>query len=70
MNQDLPTDYFEAAGYGQNGEGLQTNKLSKVQLKKIPINECQLSYESLELSADSQMCAKSYRDDIAEQDTW
>jgi hypothetical protein len=70
MSGDLPTDYFEAAGYGQDGDGFQTNKLSKVQLKNIPIDECQKSYESVDLSPQSQMCAQSYRDDIDTQDTW
>lgn len=66
----FPTDFFEAAGYGQNGGGLQTYKLSKVQLKNIPIDECQKSYDSVKLSADSQICAQSYREDIDIQDTW
>ena len=70
MSVRRPTDYFEAAGYGQNGEGLQTNKLSKVQLKNIPISECQKSYNDLELSPETQICAQSYRDDIDTQDTW
>ena len=70
MSVSFPTDYFEAAGYGQNGDGLQTNKLSKVQLKNIPINECQKSYDDIELLAESQICAQSYRDDIDTQDTW
>lgn len=70
MSGSLPTDYFEAAGYGQNGEFQQTNKLSKVQLKNIPIDECQKSYESVTLSPETQMCAQSYRDDIDTQDTW
>lgn len=64
-----PTVYFEAAGYGQNGEGLQTNKLSKVQLKFVPVEKCQESYYSVTLSSDSQMCAEGYRDDIDTQDT-
>lgn len=64
-----PTEYFEAAGYGQNGAGLQTNKLSKVQLKLVPMEKCQESYESTTLSSDSQLCAQSYRDDIEMQDT-
>lgn len=63
------TEYFEAAGYGQNGSGLQTNKLSKVQLKFTPMEKCQKSYESVILSSDTQLCAQSYRDDIEEQDT-
>jgi Trypsin len=70
MSGSIPTEYFEAAGYGQNGELLQTNKLSKVQLKNIPIKECQKSYDTVTLSSDSQMCAQSYRDDIGTQDTW
>lgn len=64
----LSTDYFEAAGYGQDGAGLQTNKLSKVQLKHIPMEKCQESY-SIALSADSQLCAQGYRDDVDTQDT-
>lgn len=64
-----PTDYFEAAGYGQNGSGLQTNKLSKVQLKFVPMDKCQESYDSITLSSESQLCAQSYREDIGEQDT-
>jgi hypothetical protein len=70
MSGNLPTNYFEAAGYGQNGDNVQTNKLSKVQLKNVPIDECQVSYDSVELSPDSQMCAQSYRDDMDTQDTW
>lgn len=66
---EFPTEYFEAAGYGQDGFGLQTNKLSKVQLKFIPMDKCQESYYSMTLSSESQLCAQSYRDDIGEQDT-
>lgn len=47
---------------------MQTNKLSKVFLKFMPLERCQESYEAVTLS-DSQMCAKSYREDILEQDT-
>lgn len=63
-----PTDYFEAAGYGQDGAGLQTNKLSKVQLKHIPVEKCQESY-AVSLSAEAQICAQGYRDDVGTQDT-
>lgn len=70
MSGNLPTEYFEAAGYGQNGELMQTNKLSKVQLKNVPIDECQMSYDSVTISSESQMCAQSYREDIDTQDTW
>lgn len=66
---NLDSYYFEAAGYGQNGSGFQTNKLSKVQLQFVPMEKCQESYDSLTLSADAQLCAQSYRDDIPEQDT-
>ncbi|CRL01015.1 CLUMA_CG014183, isoform A [Clunio marinus] len=63
------TDYFEAAGYGQNGSFIHTNKLAKVQLKNIPMDECKQSYDSIDLSEDTQLCAKGYRDDIEAQDT-
>lgn len=67
---DSPTEFFEASGYGQAGFAqLRTNKLSKVQLKFVPMETCQESYQSVTLSADSQMCAQSYRDDIEVQDT-
>ena len=69
VSGNLPTEYFEAAGYGQNGSGIQINKLTKVQLKLVPVENCQESYESVTLSSESQLCAKSYRDDIGEQDT-
>lgn len=68
LAEQPPTDYFEAAGYGQDGTGLQTNKLSKVQLKQIPMEKCQESY-AIELSAESQLCAQGYRDDVDTQDT-
>lgn len=62
-------EFFEAAGYGQDGNGLQTNKLSKVQLKSVPMDKCQESYDSIALFADAQMCAEGYREDIDTQDT-
>lgn len=67
LNHQLPPpDYLEGAGYGQDGDGISTNKLLKVQLKQVEMSTCQESYD-LQLSAETQMCAKSYRDDI-EQD--
>lgn len=59
-------EYLEGAGYGQDGDGFPTNKLLKVQLRSVDMPTCQESY-SLDLSQHSQMCAKSYRDDV-EQD--
>ncbi|KAG5673169.1 hypothetical protein PVAND_003237 [Polypedilum vanderplanki] len=59
----VPTEYFEGAGYGQDENGLQTNKLLKVQLKLVEMNTCQKSYE-LQLSEATQICAESYREDI------
>lgn len=66
---NYPTEYFEVAGYGQDGEGLQTNKLLKVQLKLVTNEKCQESYYETTISATSQMCANSYRHDIGIQDT-
>jgi Trypsin len=68
INKDtLTTEYFEGAGYGQNENGIHTNKLSKVQLKLIEMDTCQESYET-PLSHITQLCAKGYRDDIDPQD--
>lgn len=57
------------AGYGQDGFGLQTNKLLKVQLKMVTNSECQETYGDTIISETSQMCANSYREDIGIQDT-
>ncbi len=60
--------YLKAAGYGQDGSGLSTNKLQKVSLKRIEIEECQEKlYSDIPLSHESQICAESYRDDLDEQ---
>lgn len=66
LNPHGHSEYLDGAGYGQDGNGIPTHKLLKVQLKQVDMSTCQESY-SLELSSESQMCAKSYRDDI-EQD--
>lgn len=68
MSGSYATEYFEAAGYGQDGKGFQTNKLSKVFLKMFPSETCQASYDSVTIS-DTQICAQNYRDDLEEQDT-
>jgi secreted trypsin-like serine protease len=65
----VPANFFEVAGYGQDGHGLQTNKLLKVQLKQVSNSECQVFYDDTIISEKSQMCANSYREDIAIQDT-
>lgn len=67
INYEETPEYLEGAGYGQDGDGIPTNKLLKVQLRHVDMATCQESY-SLYLSQDSQMCAKSYREDIGEQD--
>jgi secreted trypsin-like serine protease len=67
--EELPTKYFEVAGYGQDGFGLQTNKLLKVQLKLVTNGKCQETYGDTKISETSQMCANSYREDIKNQDT-
>lgn len=64
----LPPEYLKAAGYGQDGNGLHTNKLLKVYLKRIEIEKCQSEqYPNIPLSFESQICAESYRDDADEQ---
>jgi secreted trypsin-like serine protease len=63
----LPTEYFEGAGYGQDQDGLQTNKLLKVQLKFVESSTCQESYE-LKISPTTQICANNYRDDVEPMD--
>jgi secreted trypsin-like serine protease len=63
----ISSEYFEGAGYGQDENGLQTNKLLKVQLKNMDVDRCQESYQ-LAISGEYQMCAESYREDIETQD--
>lgn len=64
----ISTEYFEGAGYGQDENNLRSNKLSKVFLKFVEMETCKNSYESIPLSADAQVCALGYRDDLPPQD--
>jgi len=63
----IKTEYFEGGGYGQDENNLRSNKLSKVYLKLVEMETCKKSYE-LPLSADAQICALGYRDDLPTQD--
>lgn len=66
---ETPTKFYEVAGYGQDENGQQTNKLLKVQLKDVPIDECQSFYNDNVLEATSQICAGNYLSTDKIQDT-